>query len=402
MDPIIVEVKRQVESYRGDIIQFLRDIVAIPSPNGAIGQVVQRIAEEMKKLRYDEVFFDHMGNVVGRIGRGEKVLLYDSHVDTVDVADPSQWEWDPYQGKVENGIFYGLGACDEKGSTPGMVYGLKIARDLGLLEGYTAYYFGNLEEVCDGIAPHSLVETDKIRPDFVVIGEPTNMRIYRGHRGRIEMKVVTKGRTCHASAPERGENAVYKMAPIIEAISKMGPEFLEDPFLGKGSIAVTDIHCKTPSINALPDECTIFIDRRLTFGETWEMAVEQVRRVAEPYGGEVEVLIYDEPSYNGFVFKVDKYFPAWALPEEHFLVQAGVETCQKLYGHKPETGKWVFSTNGIYWMGRANIPAIGFGPGNEIYAHTVKDQVPLDDVVKATEFYALFPAVLKSRLSSDK
>lgn len=402
MEKVIEEVKRQVERYREDIIQFLRDIVAIPSPNGAIGQVVQRIAEEMKKLGYDEVFFDHMGNVVGRIGQGEKILLYDSHVDTVDVADPSQWEWDPYQGKIENGIFYGLGACDEKGSTPGMVYGLKIARDLGLLEGYTAYYFGNLEEVCDGIAPHSLVETDKIRPDFVVIGEPTNMRIYRGHRGRIEMKVVTKGRTCHASAPERGENALYKMAPIIEAISRMGGEFLEDPFLGKGSIAVTDIHCKTPSINALPDECTIFIDRRLTFGETWEMAVEQVRRVAEPYGGEVEVLIYDEPSYNGFVFKVDKYFPAWALPEDHFLVQAGVETCEKLYGHKPETGKWVFSTNGIYWMGKANIPAIGFGPGDEVYAHTVKDQVPLDDVVKATEFYALFPAILRTRLSSGK
>ncbi|SMB99462.1 putative selenium metabolism hydrolase [Thermanaeromonas toyohensis ToBE] len=400
MDPVIAEVKKQVKNYREDIIQFLRDIVAIPSPNGSIGQVVQRIAEEMKKLGYDDVFFDHMGNVVGRIGRGEKVLLYDSHVDTVDVADPSQWEWDPYQGKIENGIFYGLGACDEKGSTPGMVYGLKIARDLGLLEGYTAYYFGNLEEVCDGIAPHSLVETDKIRPDFVVIGEPTNMRIYRGHRGRIEMKVVTKGRTCHASAPERGENAVYKMAPIIEAISQMGAEFLEDPFLGKGSIAVTDIHCKTPSINALPDECTIFIDRRLTFGETWEMAVEQVRKVAEPYGGEVEVLIYDEPSYNGFVFKVDKYFPAWALPEEHFLVQAGVETCEKLYGYKPEIGKWVFSTNGIYWMGKANIPAIGFGPGNEIYAHTVKDQVPLDDVVKATEFYALFPAILRTRLDN--
>ncbi|MGI9952391.1 YgeY family selenium metabolism-linked hydrolase [Moorellaceae bacterium AZ2] len=397
-DTIINKIKEEVARYRENIIQFLKDIVAIPSPNGAIGDVVQRIAEEMKKLGYDEVFFDHMGNVVGRIGNGEKKLLYDSHVDTVDVADPTQWEWDPYKGKIENGILYGLGACDEKGSTPGMVYGLKIARDLGLLDGYTVYYFGNLEEVCDGIAPHSLVETDKIRPDFVLIGEPTNMKIYRGHRGRVEMKVVTKGRTCHASAPERGENAVYKMAPIIEGISKMGAEFIDDPFLGKGSIAVTDIHCKTPSINALPDECTIYIDRRLTFGETLEMAVEQVRRVVEPHGGQVEVLIYDEPSYNGFVFKVDKYFPAWALPEDHVLVRAGVETCEKVFGTKPQIGKWVFSTNGIYWMGKANIPAIGFGPGNEVYAHTVKDQVPLEDVVRATEFYALFPAVLRSQL----
>lgn len=395
----IKRIKAEVEKYREDIIQFLRDIVAIPSPNGDIKAVAARIGQEMQKLGFDDVFLDSMGNIVGRIGNGSRVLLYDSHIDTVDIADSDQWQWDPYQGKIENGIFYGLGAGDEKNSTPGMVYGLKIMKDLGLTRDFTLYYFGNIEEICDGVAPNSLVETDKIRPDFVLIGEPTKMNIYRGHRGRVEMQVTTKGRTCHASAPERGINAVYKMAEIIKGISQMGADFIDDPFLGKGSIAVTDIHCKTPSINALPDECFIYIDRRLTFGETRDMAVEQVRKVAEPHGGKVEVLKFDEPSYTGFVFKVDKYFPAWVLPEDHLLVKAGLATYEQVFGRPTGVGKWVFSTNGIYWMGKAGIPAIGFGPGDEVYAHSVLDQVPLEDVVRSTAFYAFFPTILSAMLA---
>ncbi|MGI9860119.1 YgeY family selenium metabolism-linked hydrolase [Moorella naiadis] len=397
-DAAIAQIKAEVAWYRGDIIQFLKDIVAIPSPNGDIKAVAERIGQEMQKLGFDDVFLDSMGNIVGRIGNGPRVLLYDSHIDTVDIAASDQWQWDPYKGKEENGIFYGLGAGDEKNSTPGMVYGLKIIKDLGLAADYTLYYFGNIEEICDGVAPNSLVVTDKIKPDFVIIGEPTKMNIYRGHRGRVELKVTTKGRTCHASAPERGVNAVYKMAEIIKGISQMGDEFIDDPFLGKGSIAVTDIHCKTPSINALPDECFIYLDRRLTFGETQEMAVEQVRKVAEPHGGQVEVLKFDEPSYTGFVFQVDKYFPAWALPEDHLLVKTGLETYQRVFGQPTGVGKWVFSTNGTYWMGKAGIPAIGFGPGDEVYAHSVLDQVPIEDVVRSTEFYAFFPTVLREML----
>lgn len=399
MDREIVEaIKTKVDGYKADIVQFLRDIVAIPSPNGNIERVAERIGREMTNLGFDEVFLDSMGNIVGRVGSGAKVMVYDSHIDTVDIGDPSQWRWDPYKGKIENGIFYGLGAGDEKNSTPGMVYGLKIMKELGLAGNFTLYYFGNMEETCDGIAPNSLVETEKIKPDFVVIGEPTKMNIYRGHRGRVELKVTAKGRTCHACAPERGDNAVYRMAAIVNGIKQMGEEFLEDPFLGKGSIAVTDIHCKTPSINAVPDECFIYVDRRLTFGESQEDAVEQVNRVAAPYGGKVEVLEYDEPSYTGFVFKVDKYFPAWVLPEDHVLVKAGLETYTKLFGTSTGIGKWSFSTNGIYWVGKAGIPAIGFGPGDEVYAHTVIDQVPIEDVVRSAAFYAAFPAVLGSMI----
>ncbi len=394
-------VRAAVEAAEEDIIRFMRDIVAIPSMDGQIREVGERIADEMEKLGFDDMWFDRMGNIVGRIGNGPKVLLYDSHIDTVGIGDPEAWEWDPFEGKVENGILYARGACDEKGSTPGMVYGLAFAKMLGLLEGVTAYYFGNMEEWCDGLAPNALVEVEGIRPDFVVIGEPTKMQVYRGHKGRVEMKVVAKGRSAHAASNELGDNAIYKILPVIAGVRDLGPKLGDHPFLGKGKITVTDMKVKTPSINAVPDEATIWIDRRVTFGETKERALQEVESLIPPENREkgdvwVEILQYKEPSYTGFVFPVEKYFPAWALEEDHPLVQAGLKAYELYFGRPTRTGKWNFSTNGIYWMGKAGIPSIGFGPGDEIYAHMVEDQVPLKDVVDATGFYAILPALIRN------
>src|SRR5581483_2584514 len=219
MDNTTAEIQKRVNAQRDAIVQFMIDICAIPSMESQIGPVGERVAAEMKKLDYDEVRFDKMGNILGRIGSGPKILVYDSHIDTVGIGDPSSWEWDPFKGKIENGILYARGACDEKGSTPGMVYGLAIARDLGLLDGYTAFYFGNMEEWCDGIAPNSFVEADpKMRPDFVVIGEPTKMQVYRGHKGRVELKITAKGKSAHAASNFLGDNAIYKLLPIIASI----------------------------------------------------------------------------------------------------------------------------------------------------------------------------------------
>lgn len=393
---LAAEIKQRVAAQREAIIQFLRELCAIPSYDSQIKAVGERAAAEMLALGFEEVFFDRMGNIVGRVGNGARKLLYDSHIDTVGVGDPASWEWDPFMGKIEDGILYARGACDEKGSTPGMIYGLALARDLGLLEGYSAYYFGNMEEWCDGIAPHALVEVEGIRPDFVVIGEPTRMQVYRGHKGRVEMRVVAKGRSAHAASNHLGENAIYKLLPIIERISQMEPELGDDPFLGHGKITVSDMKVSTASINAVPDEAVIYIDRRMTFGETPESVLAQVRAVVgDRPDVMLELLHYDAPSYTGFVFPVDKVFPSWALGEEHPLVQAGQNTLAALRGSAPPSGKWNFSTNGIYWMGKAGIPSIGFGPGDEVHAHTTQDQVRLDDVVDATAFYALLPAALK-------
>jgi putative selenium metabolism hydrolase len=392
---VVNHIRARVAEQRADIIQFLKDLCAIPSYDSQIRAVGQRARDEMQKLGFSEVWFDQMGNVIGKIGDGPRKLLYDSHIDTVGVGDPSAWGWDPFLGKVEDGVFFARGACDEKGSTPGMIYGLALARDLGLLDGWTAYYFGNMEEWCDGIAPHALVEAEGLRPDFVVIGEPTKMQVYRGHKGRVEMQVVAKGKSAHAASNFLGDNAIYKLLPVIDAISKLEPELGDDPFLGHGRITVTDMHVKTPSINAVPDEALIYIDRRVTFGESPAGELARIQKViGERSDIEASILFYDDPSYTGFVFPVDKIYPAWALPESDPLVQAGVRAGAALWGEPLPTGKWDFSTNGTYWMGKAGIPSIGFGPGDEIHAHTVIDQVSLDDVVRATEWYALLPALI--------
>jgi putative selenium metabolism hydrolase len=376
----------------------MREICAIPSMDSKIGPVGERIQVELKRLGFDEVRFDKMGNTIGRIGNGPKVIVYDSHIDTVGIGDRSAWGWDPFEGKIEDGVLYARGACDEKGSTPGMIYGLAMARDLGLLEGFTAYYFGNMEEWCDGIAPNTFVEVDpKVRPDFVVIGEPTKMLVYRGHKGRVEMKVVAKGRSAHAASNHLGDNALYKVLELISGIRDLEPKLGDHEFLGHGKITVSDMQVKTPSINAVPDEAVVYIDRRLTFGEDKNAAIQQVRDLIPPEHRDsvtVEEMFYDDPSYTGFVFPVDKYFPAWAYEDAHPLVQAGVETRRLIGLPDAPTGKWNFSTNGIYWAGKAKIASIGFGPGDEETAHTIHDSVSLEDMVKATEFYALLPSIL--------
>ncbi len=276
-----------------------------------------------------------------------------------------------------------------------MIYGLAFANQLGLLDGITAYYFGNMEEWNDGSAPHAFVETEDIKPDYVVIGEPTELKIYRGQKGRVEMKVVAKGKSAHAASNHLGDNAIYKLLPIIDGIANMQPQLGDHEFLGPGRITVTDMDIQTPSINAVPNEATIFIDRRTTWGETTEGVVEQVKGlIGDRSDMSIGVLMYDKPSYTGFVFPLEKVYPAWLVEEDHPFVQAGLETLKAL-GRPAESGKWNFSTNGIYWAGKAGIPSIGYGPGQEEHAHTVLDQVSLEDVVQSTAFYALLPSFVR-------
>lgn len=396
------QIQGRVEQAREKIVTFMRDICAIPSMNSEIGPVGERIQAEMRHLGYDEVRFDSMGNTLGRIGHGPRVIVYDSHIDTVGIGERSEWPWDPFAGKVEEGRLYARGACDEKGSTPGMVYGLAIARDLGLLEGYTAYYFGNMEEWCDGIAPNTFVDLDPgVRPDFVVIGEPTRMAINRGHKGRIELKVTAPGRSAHAASHHLGDNAIYKMVPVIQAVRELDLRLRaglgSHPLLGHGSVVVTDAAVRTASLNAVPDQCTIYLDRRITLSEPHDEVIRQIRGLIPGYLQDevrVEELFYDTPSYTGLVFPVAKYFPAWALEEMHPLVQAGQRAIRELWGEERPLGTWEFSTNGTYWAGKAGIPSIGFGPGDELTAHTTNEHVVLEDVVHAAEWYAWLPQIL--------
>jgi putative selenium metabolism hydrolase len=389
-------IRARAETYREAMAAFLRDMIAIPSESCQEREVILRIQAEMEKNGFDEIHIDEMGNIRGRIGTGRRIIAMDAHVDTVGIGDAQAWKWDPYRGKEENGIIYGRGASDQEGGMASMIYGARIIKDLGLEGDYSLWITGTVqEEDCDGLCWQYLIKEKVLVPEIVVITEPTNLNIYRGQRGRMEIGITTRGISCHGSAPERGKNAVYMMAKIINEIEALNPRLKDDSFLGKGTITVSYIECDTPSMCAVPDRAYIQLDRRLTQGETRESALAEVREAIRRAGVEADagILKYSVPSYRGFVYETEKHYPAWVLEEDHPLCRAGIETCKVVLGKEPKPGKWTFSTNGIATMGMNGIPTIGFGPANEVHAHSVEDQIPVDHLVAAAAFYAAFPTV---------
>ena len=377
---------------RSDLVAFLQDLVRIPSPSTKEKALAERLAQEMRRVGFPKVRQDRIGNVIGCLGNSTGPrLIYNGHMDTVSVSDPTSWAHDPFGAQIEGGVLYGLGACDMKDSLAAMVYGAKALIDAGIqLAGELCVVGVVQEEPCEGFAMQVLVEEEGVKPDFVVLGEPTNLQISRGQRGRIEMKVTVRGRSCHASTPEQGRNAIYDAARLIFGVELLAPQLADDPFLGQGSIAVTQIESSAASRNAIPDTCTFYIDRRLTLGETEAKALAEIQGIIAREGvtARVNVTEYQATSYAGYECRAKEYYPPWALDQDHPLVQVTARAIRETLGHRPRIGQWAFSTDGVYTMGRANIPTVGFGPGEEHFAHTADDQIRLADVVAAARVYA--------------
>ncbi len=388
------EILKTSQKNEHQVVQFLRELIAIKSLSSHEEQVIYRIKHEMEKCDYDEITIDPMGNILGRIGHGKHIIALDAHVDTVDVGNPTNWSVDPFKGAEKDGNIYGRGACDMKGALASIVYGGKIIKELGLEDDYTLYVVGSVqEEDCDGLCWQYIIKEDKLRPQIVVIAEPTNLALYRGHRGRIEIEVRTKGISCHGSAPERGVNAVYKMAPIVEDIEKLNERLGGEPFLGKGTVTIAEIRSTSPSLCAVADSSAIHLDRRLAAADTMESAVKEIQDLpgVKKANAEIVVLDYEVPSWRGLIYTTKKYYPTWLLPENHPALLTGMKAFEGLFNEKPNVSRWVFSTNGVAVMGRHGIPCIGFGPGNEIYAHMATEHIPVEHLVKASAWYAAFP-----------
>jgi putative selenium metabolism hydrolase len=249
------------------------------------------------------------------------------------------------------------------------------------------------EEDCDGLCWQYIVKESGTRPEAVVLTEPTNLGVHRGQRGRMEMDVSVKGVSCHGSAPERGVNAATRAARIALEVEAMNASLGDDPFLGRGSVAVTQLESSGPSLCAVPDAAGIHLDRRLTLGETPESALEAVKALpsVRESGAEVSVPLYEKPTHTGLVYPTRSAFPAWVCDEAHPLVRAALKTAEATPGARPKAGRWVFSTNGVATAGLLGIPSVGFGPGDEAFAHGPEDQVPVDHLVSAAVFYALLP-----------
>ncbi|HLD44695.1 MAG TPA: YgeY family selenium metabolism-linked hydrolase, partial [bacterium] len=350
-----------------------------------------RISKEMKKVGFDEVRVDGLGSVIGRIGNGPVKIAFDAHIDTVDVGSRALWSFDPYNAHIKDGKVWGRGVADQKGGMASMVYAGKIIKELGLVKNATIYMVGSvMEEDCDGLCWDYLIRKENLRPDICVLTEPTSLNIYRGHRGRMEIKIKHKGLSCHGSAPERGDNAVYKMSKLVLDIEQLNARLKTDDFLGKGTVAVTEFKSVSPSLCAVPDESEIHLDRRLTWGETEESAIQEICKLATASGARVFVPTYEGKGYTGLIHPMKKYFPTWKIPTEHKGVVSAVNGYKKLFDREPQVDKWTFSTNGVAIMGIHNIPCIGFGPGHEPQAHAPDEWTPVDHLSKASAFYAQF------------
>ena len=431
-------IKAAAENHKTDMVAFLRRMISHPSESCEEKEVVECIREEMEKLRFDKVEVDGLGNVIGWLGKGEKIIALDSHIDTVGIGNIENWTDDPYKGYEDDEVIYGRGGSDQEGGMAAAVYGAKIMNDMGLIpEGYKLMVVGSvMEEDCDGLCWQYIVNKDGIRPEFVISTEPTDGGIYRGHRGRMEIRVDVRGTSCHGSAPERGDNAIYKMADIIADVRalnnngcsdstvinglvkmldpRFNPEHYEDArFLGRGTCTVSQIFYTSPSRCAVADSCAISIDRRMTAGETWDSCLEEIRNLpsVKKYGEDVKVsmYMYDRPSWKGSVYETEAYFPTWINKESAAHVKALIDAHKALFGDKrigpesqkalrdrPLTDKWTFSTNGVAIQGRYGIPCVGFGPGAESQAHAPNEITFKQDLVTCAALYAAAIALYPS------
>lgn len=398
MSDIQPEIFRaKAEEYRDQTAKKLSELVKIPSISGREEMVAHFLENELCHNGACDVQIDNFGNVIARIGSKGPVIAFDAHIDTVDIGQRDLWTSDPFSGEIKQDRVFGRGTVDQKAGMASMMTALKIISQTSSDLPFTLFFIGSvLEEDCDGLCWQYIVNEDKIVPDIVVLTEPTDGKINRGQRGRMEMEIAVTGISCHGSAPERGSNAIYKMAPIITAIEKLNDTLPMDPFLGKGTVAATRLRSNSPSLNAVADMAAIYIDRRLTAGETPESALAEIEALTEVQTTSacVTIPIYEDPTWRGITYPTRKTYPAWTLDENHHLIEYAGRCHRRLFGKEAVIGKWTFSTNGVATKGLLNIPTFGYGPGEEKMAHAPNESIAIDDLVRCAAFYAYFPWII--------
>lgn len=382
------KVNQLAESYKDYTANNLAALIRAKSLSSEEKEVAHVLKNQMIEAGFDEVFLDGIGNVIGRIGNGKKVLAFDGHIDTVDIGNLSNWSFDPLAGEIKDGYVHGRGTVDQKGGPAAFVTAGKILKEMGGIDDLTIYFVGSvMEEDCDGLCWKYIIEEDKIRPDLVISTEPTNLNIYRGHRGRMEIEISFNGISSHGSAPERGKNAIYMASRVCLEIEKLNELLAFDEFLGKGSVTLSEFISGSPSLCAVADFAKIHLDRRLTWGETKDSAMAEINEIIQGMEAKAEILYYNGKAFTGKEYGMEKYYPTWKIEENHSVVQTGVKAFENYFGKKPLIDKWTFSTNGVTINGIYGIPVIGFGPGNEVLAHAPNEKVPVSDLVAASAFY---------------
>jgi putative selenium metabolism hydrolase len=402
MRDIANRINESAANRRASTAEILARLIRVPALSCGEGKRIALLEALCREAGFEDVHVDGLGSLLARVGHGKRMLVFDAHIDTVDVGDRSQWRDDPFAGIVRDGLVYGRGSSDQLGGAASMIAAGAMLRELAYDGEFSVWFsFTVEEEDCDGLCWKYLIEEEGFRPDLFVSTEPTSLRLYRGHRGRMEMECRFRGIACHGSAPERGVSAAYMASRAALAIEKLNTELKpdDDGFLGKGTVTVSRMEVTGPSLCAVPDQGMIYLDRRLTWGETAEGAVAQVRTAfesAELEHFEVGVPRYERIGWKGLDYGQELYFPTWKIPVDHELVRGGIAAYRSLFASDPIVDKWTFSTNCVAVSGRHGIPCIGFGPGDEAQAHAPNEITRVDDLEKASAFYAALPYALEA------
>lgn len=365
------------------LITFARKLVQTKSLSGQEEDVIALIKQEMKSLGYERVEIDAAGNVLGFLGSGPKLIHFDSHVDTVDVNDESEWTYPPYSGELADGALWGRGSVDMKGGLAASIYGAWLAAKENLLDGKTILVTGTVsEEVCDGVNLRLLYTQYDLWPDLFITCEPSDNRAVLGHKGKAQVRIHTQGLSAHGSDPDAGINAIYAMAPIIERVKALQ----ESVSKKSGSVVLSQIESEAVSINAVPSSCAITLDRRISQSETLKEATTQFDQLIEGIDAYWEVGTLKERSWTGVGLLYRPMHAPWSIEEDHPLTKALLKAQKTVLGKELPFDFWDFSTNAVTPV-EMEIPTIGLGPGNYKMAHCRDEHCPVEQYIQAAKIY---------------
>lgn len=391
---IAKEILSLAEKYRAWTAENLSRLIRIKSSSCLEQAVMDELKRQMESAGFDEIFVDPMGNVIGRIGEGKRMLVIDAHLDTREIGILEKWESDPFSGYIDEEFVYGRGSVNQKAGAASFVTAGRILKELGFERDLTIFFTGSvMQEACSGLSWKYIIENNHIRPDVVLLTKPTNLKVNRGQRGQVDMSITFRGGR-GAGKDGRDLNAVYLGARASLYIEKLNRSCMADQFLGKGSASISEFISLSPSLQSIPNYAKIHVDRRLTWGETRESAVSEIDSILRNAPARVEVLKYKAKAYTGLPAVMSRYYPSWKMPPNHPAVIAGINCYDELFGALPDLGKWEITTSGSMINGFYGFPCIGFGPGDENLAYSPHERVPVDHLQKAAAYYALFAHII--------
>jgi putative selenium metabolism hydrolase len=369
-----------------DLLTFVQKAVQTPSLSDEEEELARLVLAEMRRLGYDEAFIDSTGNVVGRTGNGPKIIHFDSHLDAVKVDNPESWQVPPFSGAIVDGCLWGRGSVDMKSALGASLYAAARARERGYTEGKTVYVTGTVcEEYCDGGNLKHLYEELSLKPDCCVICEPSGNVITLGHKGKAQVRIKTRGVSAHGSAPEKGVNAVYEMAEIISRVDALNRSLYKDGV--HGTVVLSDISCVSASLNAVPSECSIYLDRRLAPGETVSQVEKEMEHLTMGKNAFWETGTLRHRTWTGKDLVYEPLHNPWRIEKDHPLTQALVRAYKTVFLRAPEKFDfWDFGTNAVTPVAMG-IPTIGFGPGDYKLAHMTDERCPVAEIEEACEVY---------------